>query len=246
MDPLNGYPFELENFDPEADTITSEVMRPELGAADRSIARRASLQILYELDTTDHEMRSVLEVHLAERPEAYAVRRIIRRIVSGVIANRGAIDAILQQYAPEFPVDQVAVVDRNILRMAIYEHLLQTRETPIAVIINEAVQLARLFGADQSHSFVHGVLGALTSEADFSTVSPEDLLEIIEHDERGGIQLTSGARVKWESRMQRYRASKTGRFVARSVVGYARHRVLLFFQGSRQISSRNGRKSDDL
>ena len=164
MDPLNGYPFELEDFDPEEDTITSEVMTIEMGAADRSIARRACLQILYELDTTNHELQAVLAVHLAERPEAYAVRQIIRRIVRGVIDNRQAIDAILQQYAPEFPVDQVAVVDRNILRMAIYEHLLQKRVTPIPVIINEAVQLARLFGADQSHSFVHGVLGALTSE----------------------------------------------------------------------------------
>ena len=164
-DPLNSYPFELEDFNPEEDTITSEVMKPQLGAADRSIARRASLQILYELDSTNHEMQAVLEAHLAERPEAYAVRQIIRRMVSGVIANRSAIDAILQRYAPEFPIDQVAVVDRNILRMAMYEHFLQKRDTPIPVIINEAVQLAQLFGADHSHSFVHGVLGAITSEA---------------------------------------------------------------------------------
>ena len=165
MDLLNGYPFELDDFNPEEDVITSEVIKPELGAADRSIARRASLQILYELDTTAHDMKAVLEAHMAERPEAYTVRQIIRRIVGGVIANQVAIDAILQQYAPEWPIGQVAVVDRNILRMAIYEYLLQKRKTPIPVIINEAVQLAQLFGADQSHSFVHGVLGAVTSEA---------------------------------------------------------------------------------
>lgn len=165
MDLLDGFPFELEDFDPEEDVITSEVVELEIGAADRSIARRASLQILYELDTTDHDAASVLEVHFAERPEAYPVRQVIRRLVGGVIKHREEIDAILQEYAPEFPIDQVAVVDRNILRMAVFEHLLQTRETPIPVIINEAVRLAQLFGADQSHSFVHGVLGAITSEA---------------------------------------------------------------------------------
>lgn len=165
MDTLNGYPFELDDFNPEEDVITSEVVEPEFGAADRSIARRASLQILYELDTTDHDMKAVIEAHITERPEAYAVRQIIRRIVGGVIASQAAIDELLQQYAPEWPIGQVAVVDRNILRMAIYEYLLQKRETPVAVIINEAVQLAHLFGADQSHSFVHGVLGAITSES---------------------------------------------------------------------------------
>ncbi|MCY3796441.1 MAG: transcription antitermination factor NusB [Chloroflexi bacterium] len=165
---LEAYPIELENCDPDEDFIVSETVvtiTAPLPTTDRSIARRASLQILYELDTTEHDAASVLEVHFAERPEAYAVRQVIRRLVGGVIAHRAAIDAILQEYAPEFPIDQVAVVDRNILRMAVFEHLLQTRETPIPVIINEAVRLAQVFGADHSHSFVHGVLGAITAEA---------------------------------------------------------------------------------
>ena len=58
----------------------------------------------------------------------------------------------------------MAVIDRNILRIAIYEHLIQRRNTPVPVIVNEAVQLARRFGADNAHSFVHGVLGALTDD----------------------------------------------------------------------------------
>ena len=165
MDNLNGFPFELEDFNPEEDEISSEVVELEIGAADRSIARRATLQILYELDTTDHDTASVLEVHFAERPEAYPVRQVIRRLVRGVMLHREAIDAILQEYAPEFPINQVAVVDRNILRMAVFEHLMQSRETPIPVIINEAVRLAQVFGHDHSHGFVHGVLGAITSEA---------------------------------------------------------------------------------
>ncbi len=161
---LNGYPFELENFDPAVDQITSEVVQPAQHAADRSIARRACLQILYELDTTDHALAATLEAHMLERPEAYAVRQIIRRFVQGVTERRDEIDAILQAYAPDWPIDQVAVVDRNILRLAVFEYLMQTRATPIPVIVNEAVHLAQLFGAEHSHSFVHGVLGAITNE----------------------------------------------------------------------------------
>lgn len=164
-EPLEGYPFELEGFDPEVDQITSQVIEPAINAADRSIARRASLQVLYELDTTAHEFADVLETHIAERPEAHDVRRIIRNLVRGVLLHRDAIDTLLQQYAPEWPIDQVAVIDRNILRIALYEHLMQRRKTPVPVIINEAVHLAQVFGAEQSHSFVHGVLGAITADA---------------------------------------------------------------------------------
>ncbi len=161
---IDSYPFELNDFDPAVDTITSEVVDPGPSAADRSVARRASLQILYELDTTDHPLPETLKAHLAERPEAYAVRQHIRRFVEGVIAHRPTLDGILQEYAPEWPVDQVAVIDRNILRLAIYEYLLQKRKTPAPVIINEAVHLAQVFGAENAHGFVHGVLGAITSE----------------------------------------------------------------------------------
>ena len=161
---LDSYPFELENFDPAVDQISSVLVKPAQHAEDRSIARRASLQILYELDTTDHALAPTLEAHMTERPEAYAVRQVIRRFVAGVTQRRGEIDAILQTYAPDWPIDQVAVVDRNILRLAVFEYLMQKRKTPVPVIVNEAVHLAQLFGAEHSHSFVHGVLGAITNE----------------------------------------------------------------------------------
>lgn len=164
---LEAYPIELENCDPDEDFIESETVMtitPSSHGADRSIARRASLQILYELDSTCHALPKVLEAHLQERPESHAVRQIIRRFVEGVSANRENIDRLIQQYAPEWPIDQVAIIDRNILRIAIYEYLLQKRVTPVPVIINEAVNLAQLFGAENSHSFVHGVLGTVTSD----------------------------------------------------------------------------------
>ncbi len=164
---IDVLPLPLMHLGPEEEelSIFSEVIEPEVSRTDRSIARRASLQILYELDTTGHSFAAVMDSHFRESADSAAVRPVIRRLVQGVLENKLAIDAILQEYAPEFPVNQVAVIDRNILRMAIYEHLLQQRHTPVPVIINEAVQLARRFGAEHAHSFVHGVLGSITSES---------------------------------------------------------------------------------
>lgn len=174
---MDAYPFELDSFDPDVDLITSEIVRPAVGAADRSIARRACLQILYELDTTGHALVAVLEAHFAERPESYAVRQIIRRIINGVWDARAEIDVILQDFAPEWPIEQVAVIDRNILRIALFEYMLQKRNTPTAVIINEAVHLAQLFGAEHAQGFVHGVLGAIISEAEQEAEPAADEVE---------------------------------------------------------------------
>lgn len=170
---MNDYPFELENFDPENDKITSEVVELELDSTDRSVARRASLQILYELDTTKHPLGQVLESHIEERPESSPVRRIIINIVQGVIEHKASIDKLIQQYAPEWPIEQVAIVDRNILRIAVFEYVIQQR-APIPVIINEAVHLAMVFGAENTHSFVHGVLGAITDGENINIKQMED------------------------------------------------------------------------
>ncbi len=162
---MESFPFVLDSFDPSVDTISSEVIDLARNSVDRSIARRACLQILYELDLAEHQPAAVLQAHFAARPESYAVRQIVRRIVMGVWAARHGLDAILQTYAPEWPIEQVAAIDRNILRIALYELQLQKRNTPVPVIVNEAVHLAQLFGAENSHSFVHGVLGAITADA---------------------------------------------------------------------------------
>jgi transcription antitermination protein NusB len=160
---MDDYPFELENYDPEVDKITSQVIEHDLVTTDRSIARRASLQILYELDTTQHPMGEVLNTHIQERPDSSDVRRIITAIVRGVADHRKSLDEFIQRYAPEWPIEQVAVVDRNILRIAVFEYAIQKR-APIPVIINEAVHLAQVFGAENSHGFVHGVLGSIADD----------------------------------------------------------------------------------
>ena len=161
---MNEFPFELQDFDPEVDRLSSVVIAPVLDATDRSVARRACLQVLYELDATEHTLSQALDAHLDVRPESYAVRQIIRRILAGVLEHRERIDALIGVYAPEFPVDQIAIIDRNILRIALFEHFVQSRVTPVPVIINESVRLAQLFGAQNAPGFVHGVLGAITSD----------------------------------------------------------------------------------
>lgn len=88
------------------------------------------------------------------------VRQFSYRLVHGVLEQRARLDALIQQYAPEWPLEQMAIIDRNILRIAIYEFAL-TGETPIKVAINEAIELAKDYGSESASRFVNGVLGAL-------------------------------------------------------------------------------------
>lgn len=142
-----------------------EVIQHDPPTSERSLARRIALQILYEVDSAGHEVGSVMAVHLTARQVNRKVGRYVHRLVDGVIGNKAALDIAISQFAPEWPLDQMAIVDRNILRQAIFEFGIQTT-TPIGVAIDEAVQLAKLFGAESSPGFVNGVLGALADDAD--------------------------------------------------------------------------------
>ena len=86
-----------------------------------------------------------------------------RELVMGVRTHRDQLDALIERYAPEWPVDQIAIVDRNVLRISIYE-ITMREDTPTKVAINEAVELAKQFGSDSSGRFVNGVLGSLVSQ----------------------------------------------------------------------------------
>jgi len=128
----------------------------------RHRARVAALQALFEIDCAAHNPTVVVERRLEETelPEAGAL--FARELVQGVNDHQERLDGLIKRYAPEWPVDQIAIVDRNILRIAIYEILLQD-ETPLKVAINEAVELAKEFGSDSSARFVNGVLGSLVA-----------------------------------------------------------------------------------
>ncbi|MCU0521181.1 MAG: transcription antitermination factor NusB [Anaerolineae bacterium] len=127
---------------------------------ERRLARELALQALYEIDLVGHPPTEVLHELLGElavpnsRAEEYA-----RSLVAGVVAVTPELDSYIQSHAPEWPLDQVAVIDRNVLRMALYEFSIGG--VPVKVAINEAVELAKEYGADSSPRFVNGVLGAL-------------------------------------------------------------------------------------
>ncbi|MCL6508677.1 MAG: transcription antitermination factor NusB [Bryobacteraceae bacterium] len=100
----------------------------------------------------------------AERSEPASVSAFARELVRGVQAHRRAIDAIIAKAAPQWPVEEVAVIDRNILRLATYEVLFDDK-TPVRAVVNEAVELAKTFGSDSSPRFVNGVLGTVAARA---------------------------------------------------------------------------------
>jgi len=125
----------------------------------RRQARMSALQALYELDTTNHPADAVIAYRLEEHPLPEEGEAFLRLLVGGVMHYRHELDALIQQRAPAWPVGQIAIVDRNLLRMALFELSGQTG-TPAKVAINEAIDLAKMFGSDSSSRFVNGVLGA--------------------------------------------------------------------------------------
>jgi N utilization substance protein B len=143
----------------------------------RRKARTVALQALYEIDSTRHPADLVVEQRLEEQPLPAELTEFVHRLVSGVLANAQSLDGLIQKFAPEWPLDQMAVIDRNILRMAIWEFAAD-RQTPVKVAINEAVELAKLYGSDSAPRFVNGVLGALaTRQAEITqvfTAGPSD------------------------------------------------------------------------
>jgi N utilization substance protein B len=128
----------------------------------RRKARTVALQALYEIDCTTHPADTVLEERLTDQPLTAELNDFARKLVQGVMAQTPALDRLIQKFAPEWPLDQMALIDRNILRMAIWEFAAD-RQTPIKVAINEAVELAKLYGSDSAPRFVNGVLGALAT-----------------------------------------------------------------------------------
>ncbi len=132
---------------------------------ERRLAREMALQALYELDTTDHSVGWVLEHTFARHERASKrVRAYCQHLVEGVLGHRATLDHYIQRHAPAWPLDQIAVIDRNLLRMALYEFTLG--EVPPKVAINEAVELAKQYGADSAPRFVNGVLGSLLEHKD--------------------------------------------------------------------------------
>lgn len=128
----------------------------------RTKARSIALQVLYEHDLTGHNPGLSLSERLEEESLDSGLEEFTKNIVTGVIPNIQALDDYISQHAPEWPLDQVAVIDRNIIRIALWEFAVANC-TPVKVAINEAIELAKTFGADSTPRFVNGVLGSLAS-----------------------------------------------------------------------------------
>jgi N utilization substance protein B len=126
----------------------------------RRIARRALLEALYEVDIAGHQPYEVLERRLLEQQIDAEGEEFAIKLMDGILEYQGGMDQVIARYAPEWPLDQMAIIDRNILRIAIYEFLVDDA-TPVKVAINEAVELAKLFGSDSAPRFINGVLGSL-------------------------------------------------------------------------------------
>ncbi len=126
----------------------------------RTRARSLALQVLYEVDIANHPPGDIYKSRLEETPLNDELSEFARQIIFGVLPLTHTLDQIIAKYAPEWPLDQIAAIDRNILRMALWEFAVY-HETPIKVAINEAVELAKQYGSDSAPRFVNGVLGAL-------------------------------------------------------------------------------------
>lgn len=149
--------------------IASSEARADRGA--RRNGRVLGLQVLYESDLAGHDPRASLtrddtEAEPDDEPDAgpgAEAAAYARHLVDGVLANREAIDHVLARAAPAWPLDQMPPVDRNLLRLAIYELLFDNRRVPPKVAINEAVEIAKSFGSENSSRFVNGVLGTVVA-----------------------------------------------------------------------------------
>lgn len=128
----------------------------------RTKARGIALQVLYEYDLTGHPPSLSIDQRLIDEPVEDKLKIFSQEIITGVVPIIQQLDEIISRNAPDWPLDQVATIDRNIIRIALWEFGVE-QCTPIKVAINEAIELAKVFGSDSTPRFVNGVLGSLAA-----------------------------------------------------------------------------------
>jgi N utilization substance protein B len=127
---------------------------------DRRRAREYALQLLFQLDLSPAEIEHAIESFWLDKSPADGVRAFAEEIVRGTFLRRDALDEVLASIALNWRINRMPVVDRNVLRMALYEFLFET-DTPRVVIIDEAIEIAKKFGNDDSGPFINGLLDAI-------------------------------------------------------------------------------------
>ena len=126
----------------------------------RTKARSVALQALYEIDLTEHSIGIVLDNRFHDIELGPNLQDFVAEIVRGITPIRAILDEQIAIHAPEWPIEQISIIDRNLLRIALWEFAVKG-ETPLKVAINEAIELAKRFGSDSTPRFVNGVLGSL-------------------------------------------------------------------------------------
>jgi N utilization substance protein B len=131
----------------------------------RRRARIAALQVLYEIDCTKHKVEETSARLRAGETLPQEALNFSEELVKGVLQHKSELDALIKKFASAFPLEQMSIIDRNILRLAIFE-ILFSDKTPFKVAINEAIELAKTFGSESSSRLVNGVLGVVVKEHD--------------------------------------------------------------------------------
>ena len=138
----------------------------------RHLARSIVLQSLYEWDFNKDKktgLKKILEKNIKEFGSGIEEKDFINKLANGVLKHQPQIDKIIEKSAPEWPIDQITIVDRNVLRMGIFELLFGNKEeVPPKVAINEAIELAKNYGGESSGRFINGVLGTIYREMEKS------------------------------------------------------------------------------
>lgn len=136
--------------------------------ANRHLSRSIAMQTLFEVDFNNYDnkkAKEILERNLREFAPGLEDTSFTKKLVEGILKNKEKIDKIIEKVAPEWPLHQIAVVDRNVLRLGLFELLFEKKEeVPSRVAINEAIEIAKTFGSESSGRFVNGVLGTVFKE----------------------------------------------------------------------------------
>lgn len=144
------------------ETYSDKLCKEKKMMGSRRKARVVAIQVLYEVDAVKRSVDRVLETTLSEQELSEENCEFVRYLTQNVIKQQAQIDDYIRKYAPAWPLEQLSIIDRNILRLAVFEVLIDDR-TPVKVAINEAVELAKKFGSNSSSKFINGVLSSVSA-----------------------------------------------------------------------------------
>lgn len=145
--------------------------------ASRHLARSIAIQSLYEWDFKNCDiglLPQIIQRNMKEFGPGLKDERFVQDLVNGVVKHRQGLDNIIEKAAPMWPIDQIDMIDRNVLRLGLYELLYEDKvEVPPKVAINEAIELAKSFGGESSGKFINGVLGTVYREIEKKEHGPK-------------------------------------------------------------------------